>query len=607
MSEGRPDLLTAPVGEAMRALAVPFGLGIVFIIALNLADTYFVSLLGTNELAVMSFTFPVVSLVMSVAMGLGVGTTSAVSRAIGRGDQQQVRSLTTHAIILATAVVMAVSAVGLATQDLVFTALGADEALLPMLDEYMTVWYFGAAFLVVPMVGTSAIRATGDAKTPMTIMMVAAVVNIVLDPVFIFGFAFVPAMGLKGAAIATVVARSATLVLALWILIRRERMIVLQWPVWSEVWRSWRAILSVGLPAVVTNMVVPLATGVMTLLVAQHGAAAVAAYGVASRVEGLLLIPPMALSGALSPFVGQNYGAHHTQRVARGIVVARNFVVAWGAGAWVLLALVGGFVGGVFTDDPEVLEAVRLYLWIVPISYGANGLVSVASASFNAVDKAVRSTVLAAVRSLVLAIPLAALGSAVAGLTGIFIGIAAATVVSAAVAFVWMRGLLIPATRRDAAHRWEAKVPELTHAIEAVIDALEDLEDLDVHPTRARALGLYVGGHELGHIHRGGQLDLAFSPEICGQLEREDKVEHHRIVPDSCWVTHRIATETDVEEAAWLLRLAYASRLLASHGRDQEGRAEAELSALALSKALASAVHASVARATKHRAVAAAS
>lgn len=604
MAGTRPDLLTAPVGQAMRALALPFGLGIVFIIALNLADTYFVGLLGTAELAVMSFTFPVVSGVMSVAMGLGVGTTSAVSRAIGRGDQRAVRRLGTHAIILAGGVVVVLSAIGLATQDLVFSALGASDELLPMLDEYMTVWYLGAVFLVVPMVGTSAIRATGDATTPMKIMMVAAVANIVLDPIFIFGFAFVPAMGLTGAALATVLARSITFAAALWVLIKREKMLELHWPSLAEMWPSWRAILSVGLPAVVTNTVVPIATAIMTWLVARHGAAAVAAYGVASRVEGLLLIAPMALSGALTPFVGQNYGAHHTERVARGIVVARNFVVVWGTGAWLLLLVGGGVIGGVFSDDPAVLDAVQHYLWIVPLSYGANGLVSVASASFNAVDKAVRSTVLAAVRSLALAVPLAALGSSVAGLDGIFVGVAAATLLASGLAYWWMRGLLVPATRRDTAQKWEAKAPEMTRAVEAVIDAIDDLDDVDIHPTRESALGFFVGAEELGHVHRKGQLDLRMPPDVRDQLVVEDRVEHHRIVADSCWATHCLNGPEDIEEAVWLLRLVYAIRLCAHHGSDH-ARGLQTLTALGVSESLRVVVDRAVARAAQHRSEAA--
>lgn len=120
----------------------------------------------------MSFTFPVASLVMSVAMGLGIGSTSAISRAIGAGDEGERRRLATHAIFLAVLVVAAISIVGIATQRGHFRLLGATDELLPLLESYMTIWYAGAAFLVVPMVGTGALRAGGDARTPMYVIYV---------------------------------------------------------------------------------------------------------------------------------------------------------------------------------------------------------------------------------------------------------------------------------------------------------------------------------------------------------------------------------------------------------------------------------------------------
>ncbi len=568
------ELLEGPIGPALRKLAVPMGLGIVFIIALNLADTYFVGMLGTSELAAMSFTFPVVSLVMSIVMGVGVGTTSAVSREIGAGDEGAIRRLATHAIVLAVLIVVVVSGVGLLTQGPVFRLLGANEQLLPLLREYMTVWYLGAAFLVVPMVGMGSIRATGDTRTPMFIMMSAAIINVALDPMFIFGFGPIPAMGLRGAAIATVLARSLTLVLAVWVLLRKE-LLDLHVPTWAELRRSWGAILSVGLPAAVTNALVPVATGVLTWLVAKHGTEAVAAYGVGSRLEGLLLIAPMALGAALTPFIGQNWGAHHNDRVGRAIVIARNFAVAWGAGAWVVLAVGGNRMVRLFADDPTVTHHAELYLWIVPLSYGAHGLVSVASASFNAVDKAVRSTILSALRSLVLAIPLAALGGATLGLPGVFVGIAVATVIAAAIAYRWMQDLTRPPAG-TANVTLEGASPAVHSALQALLDGVRDLGDIDAHATRRRAVGFFVGERELGHVHHGGHLDLAFPPEVCEQLISEGKVDHHRHHHQSCWVTHQLGEEQDVPEAIWLLRLAHALTRLAN----KPGKAQRELTDL---------------------------
>jgi putative MATE family efflux protein len=453
----------------------------------------------------------------------------------------------------------------------------------------MTIWYLGAVFLVVPMVGMGAIRATGDGSTPMYIMMAAAIVNVILDPLMIFGWGPFPAMGLRGAAIATVIARSITFVLSLWVL-RRKDLLDLHVPTAAALWRSWARILSVGLPAAVTNALVPVAAAVMTWLVAGHGTEAVAAYGVGSRVEGLLLIVPMALGAALTPFIGQNWGAHQEDRVARGIVVARNFAVAWGAAAWVVLAAGGNHLADVFTDEPHVAEMVHTYLWIVPLSYGAHGLVSVASAAFNAVDKAVRSTLLSALRSLGLAIPLAALGSTLLGLPGVFVGMATATVLTAAIAYLWIRALTEPRRRGEAT--LVGSSPAVDLALIELVGQMRDLPDVDAQLTRQRALGFFVGQRELGHVHHRGQLDLAFPPEVRDQLVREGRVDHHRIVHDSCWVTHRLESVDDVAEAVWLLRLAHALHRLAC----EPGPAHRELEGLHPSPALLRTIEAANAR-----------
>jgi putative MATE family efflux protein len=444
----RATLTEGPIRPALVRLALPMALGIVALIAVNLVDTYFVGQLGTDELAAMSFGFPVVMLVMAATLGLSVGTTSAIARAIGGGDERQVRRLTTHALILGIAVVALLSGLGLLSQRFVFRLLGAEGRVLELILEYMTVWFCGAALLVIPMLGSGAIRATGDATTPMFIMMTAALVNGLLDPIFIFGFGPIPAYGLRGAAFATLGARALTLIAALWVLGPRLHMLERHLPSAAQLRRSWRAILSVGIPAAATNMLAPVATGVMTALIAEHGKAAVAAWGVGSRFEGLVLIAPMALSGALTPFVGQNWGAARHDRTAEALLRARRFVLAWGAGAWLFLLVLGGWLGQAFSSDPDVHAVLHLFFWILPATYGAHALVSVVSATFNAIDQALRSTLLSAMRSLLLAIPLAWIGSRVAGLLGIFVGVAAATVITAVIANGWAAPLYA-GKRRD--------------------------------------------------------------------------------------------------------------------------------------------------------------
>lgn len=569
------NLTEDPVGPTLRALALPMMLGIVFIIALNIADTYFVGMLGTRELAAMAFTFPVVSFVMSLAMGLGIGTTSAISRAIGAGDEKAVRRLTTHALALAIGIVALVSVGGLATQSAVFRALGAEEALIPLLEEYMTIWYAGAIFLVVPMVANGIMRAGGDAKTPAYIMMAAAVVNVLLDPLLIFGLGPVPGMGLTGAAIATVIARAITMGISGFVLAVRMKVIDLHIPTAAELLDSWKRVLSVGAPAAVTNALVPVAAAMMTAIVAAQGAAAVAGFGIGTRMEGLLLIAPMGIGAALTPLIGQNWGAHRVERVEEALRIAKRFVLVWGLGAWLVLLPTSAFVSGLFTDDSTVEAAATAYLWIVPIGYGAHGVVSVASSAFNAVDRALRSTALSGLRSLFLAVPLAFVGSEVFGLDGVFGGIALASLVSGLVAHVWLRRVTgeherpRPAIAEPVASAIFRVKGAVETAIDGLLESVVDMPHVTVAARPINTLGFYAKGWELAHVHRNGHLDLHLPPPVQKQLIAEGRADHHRHVSDASLLSYRLEGPEDVEGARWLIAVAEAFHRLRTAGEDQ--------------------------------------
>lgn len=427
-SRSRLNLLSGPEGKTLVRLALPMLLGITAIILFNVVDTYFVGQLGPLPLAAMGFTFPVVFVVISISMGLGIGATSVISRAIGEGDHQRVRRVTTDSLALALVLVLCAAGFGLLTMDPVFSAMGAPRDLLPLIRDYMTPWYLGVGLLVIPMVGNSAIRATGDTRTPSVVMIVAGLVNAVLDPLLIFGLGPFPRLELTGAALSTVLSYAVAFVAALWLLRRRE-MLDLRHPGLRTALASWGAILHVGLPAAATNLLVPLCAAVLTRMVSGHGPDAVAAFGVAGRLESLAMIGIGALATALTPFVGQNFGAGNHQRVRRGVRQASLMALVWSGAATLLLMLLARPVAGLFSEDPAVVLAVVEYLWVVPLSYGLYGVAQLVNATFNAVNRPLSSAALIVLRLFVLAVPLAYLGSRWWGLVGIFYGMGLANVV----------------------------------------------------------------------------------------------------------------------------------------------------------------------------------
>ncbi|MEM7249327.1 MAG: MATE family efflux transporter [Acidobacteriota bacterium] len=439
MSRRGPDLLHDPVGPTLLRLAGPMVLGIAAVVLFNVVDTFFVGRLGEAELAAMSFTFPVSLFVMSISMGMSVGATAVIARAIGQGDTDRVRRLTTDSLVLATGLVVIVAGIGWWTIDPLFRALGAGESELELVRSYMTPWYLGIGLLVIPMVGNGALRATGDTRTPSLIMMVAGLTNVVLDPLLIFGLGPFPRLGLQGAAIATVLAWVVTFVASLWLLGRREKMLCAERPALSTVLESWKALSKVAAPAAATNFLAPIGAGVLTRLAAQHGPAAVAAFGVGARLESLSLIGISALGTAVTPFAAQNLGAARCDRLRESLRFCLKAAVVYGLLLAALLFLLRHPIGRVFSTETEVAMLVASFLVLVPWSLAPYGLALLVTATFNAVGRPLRSMALVFLRLFVLAIPLAVLLSERQGMTGLFLSMALANLGMGLVSYLLVR------------------------------------------------------------------------------------------------------------------------------------------------------------------------
>jgi putative MATE family efflux protein len=438
----RPKLTSGPVASTLMRLTAPMLLAMLGMVGFNIADTFFIGQLGTEPLAAISFTFPVVFVIGSIAMGLGIGAGSVIARAIGGGDTDRVRRLTTDALVLVFVVVLVVASLGVVTVTPLFTALGAEPQLVVLIAEYMEIWYLGVPFVVIPMVGNGAIRATGDTRTPATIMLLAMVINLVLDPLLIFGLGPIPAMGLRGAALATVGSRALTLVAALYILARRERMLSFERPALAEVLASWRSILHIGLPAALTNLIMPASLALVTRLVASFGVAAVAGFGVATRLEMIPIMFIHALGSVLVPFVGQNSGAGEVERIKSAVRFSHVVALGVGAVAVAVFWLAGASIARLFNDDPEVVKTVVLYGNLVGLGWGLQGVATLTSAIFNALNRPLPSGALSLLRMAVLYVPLAWVLSRWFGLEGIFVAGLIASVTTGGLAIWWVRAVV---------------------------------------------------------------------------------------------------------------------------------------------------------------------
>lgn len=405
-------------------------------------DTVYVGWLGTRELAAVSFTFPVVMALSTMPMGIGIGAASIIARIVGAGDVMRVRRLSADALLLVTAIVVTLAIAGYIYVEPLFRLLGADESTLPLSVAYMKIWFFGLPAFAVPMVAISTMRAVGNARLPGIIMAVGAAMQICLAPVLIFGIpSWWDGLGFQGAALGFVISRIVTLAYTLYVL-RRLQLLSFAARRWQELRASWQEILRIGLPAMMANLIGPVSMGIIVAMLADYGHVVVAGFGVASRIESLATMILMALAASTGPFVGQNWGAGHLDRIRRAQTLGYRFSHIWGVIAFAVLAGGGPWIISWINSDPGVIEATYAYLLLLPITYGFLGIGMVAGSTFIALGKPMPTLILSIARMIVVYIPLAITLEIWLGYRGIYAAAAVCNVIMGLTAVGWVRQTL---------------------------------------------------------------------------------------------------------------------------------------------------------------------
>lgn len=434
-----PIFLEGDIPTHIRRMAVPMGWGILAMTVVALVEAYFLGQLGTQYLAAVTYTFPVVALLSNMTIGLGSGVSSVLARSIGEAAPQRMREQALCALLLSTFLVGFLSVVGFFTIDPLFTALGASGASLDLVRSYMHVFYISMIFLVVPMTGNFILRSAGDARTAGWLMVASAIVTILLEPFLIFGWLGMPRLEIAGAAWAQAVGRAASFVVVLYILYARKRMVTFVLPPLQHVLSIWWSILRIGGPLAASNMVAPVVLGIITGLLANFGEEVVAGFGVAARIEALSLIPLFAMTSGLGPIVGQNYGAGNVVRVFGTIRASAKFSVFYGLGAGLLFLLLHNQLPRLFDSNPDVIRSAGLYLLMVPFGMTAMGVSMGIGASYNGMGNPKPSVTFTIGRMAVLFLPLAFLGSRLFGYLGIYMAGALANVIVGIGAWLWLQ------------------------------------------------------------------------------------------------------------------------------------------------------------------------
>lgn len=440
----RAAIVSGPVGEVLYKLTLPMVIGIVAVFFFNLVDTFFISLLGTQSLAAVSFTMPIAMVVMNLAIGLGIASSALIARATGEKNNTLAQHYVIAALLLTLALAGAMLIAGLMFNDQLFGLLGANEALLPLIWQYMQFFWPGTVVMMLMIVINSSMRAVGNTKLPSMMMLGSAVLNAILDPILIFGVGPIEGMGVAGAALASTLC---WLIVVLVMLYSLAKIDLLYWGTLTlnGLFSIWQRLIALGIPAIITNVLVPVASAFLLVMIAPMGEQAVAAFGVGARIEPFVIVVILALTSTLPVFVGQNFSAGQHERIWQALSIAVRFILVWQVFVWLALWAVSPYLATIFSQDPIVLDKIVSYLMIMPVGYAGMGIVLCANSALNALQKTSISMLLNLVRLSIFYVPLAWVGGHFYGFEGLLLGASAGNLMAGFI--VW--GLIKKAQDRQ--------------------------------------------------------------------------------------------------------------------------------------------------------------
>ncbi len=453
------DLTSGPIGKPLLYLSAPIIVTNLLQTAYNLADTFWLGQYDTTALAAISFAFPMVFLLFSLALGVSVAGSVLVAQHVGADQEDNAEYAASQTITFSLIASVLLGCVGYVFVDEYLVLLGATESVIPPATAYMQMISIGLFAMFGFAVFIALMRGYGDTVTPMGVMFGSVVLNIVLDPFLIFGFTDNPLFGylgldgvesmalsltgftgsgIEGAAIATVFSRLLAFVVGLVILFRGERGVQINLKQMVPDLGYARQFIDLGVPASIEGTGVALSTNVLLFIIAAYPEPVVAAYGIGTRVFSVIFLPAIAFSQGIETMTGQNIGAgkhgraertnHYGARVMAVALTALGVVVFLGARP----------IAAVFTTDAAVIDATATFMQLTALTFGGTGVRRAYLGGFRGAGKTLTAAVIT-VGVVGVQLPLAWLGSTVLGTRGIWLSFAVANLLGAVVAYLWFR------------------------------------------------------------------------------------------------------------------------------------------------------------------------
>jgi putative MATE family efflux protein len=418
-----PPAADAPkfvTGSLLRHILVMTGTGAVGLVAIFIGEfanlVFLAQLPDPAVVPAYGYSSAIVFLTISIGIGLAIAAAALVAPAVGARERARARRLATHSLLATLLVSIVASGLVLLAAPVLLDAMGARGRTHDLAMSYLTIVVPSLAPLAIGMTATGILRSVGDAGRAMNVTLGGAIVNVILDPILIFG----AGLGLEGAAWAVVLSRIAVMAVGLYGVMRIHDLA--GWPAWRPFVADAIPIAAIAVPAILTNIATPVSNALVTAAVAVHGDGAVAGWAAIGRIAPVAFGAIFALSGTVGPILGQNYGAGEMARMRRAFTLSLWVTAAFTAVAWLALALSAEALAGLVRATGDAADLVVLFCrWLAPLFVFMGGLF-VANAAFNTLGRAPLSTSLNWGRATLGTVPFIWLGSLWGGAPGVMIG-----------------------------------------------------------------------------------------------------------------------------------------------------------------------------------------
>ncbi|MBJ7538061.1 MATE family efflux transporter [Marinomonas transparens] len=415
----------------------PMLFGILSLMSFQLVDSAFIGQLGILPLAAQGFTLPVQMIQMGVQIGLGIAATAVIARALGAQNVNYAKKLGGLVIVSGGVAIALLGMIIWLLRHPILTMLSAPLDVFPVIDSYWPYWLISSWVGAILYFYYSICRANGNTMLPGILMVVTSILNMILDPIFIFTLD----LGIRGAAIATIVSFGLG-VLVVAPKVMQNKWLSLDWKEFN-VKASLAEIGNIMGPAMVSQLLPSVSSMLATKLLAGFGAAVVGAWALGSRFEFFVIVPVLALTMSMPPMIGRMLGAKQLQDVRQLVRISVLFIIA----SQVLIALLtfvsSGFIANLMSSEKEVTDVLSLHLMLVPISLGGLGVCMLMVSVCNALGKSYIALLISALRLFAFFLPCLWIGSELAGLKGIFIGVLVGNLLAGVTAWFIYRKALV--------------------------------------------------------------------------------------------------------------------------------------------------------------------